>query len=228
MFVSRLILDPRCRQVRAEMLSPYEMHRTLQRGFDADRVEAGMLYRVDVDRATGVPTVLVQSQVEPSWDFVDQLPRYVLLTGEPNPDYKPFSPVFLAGQLLHFRLRANPTRKLSNRRTDTKHGVRVGLYTEEEQLAWLARKGEEGGFSVVSCHVVPEGKVYGKKTDPEKLDKDGKPKKHDMQHLAVRFDGVLQVTDPEALLGTVRRGIGSAKAFGFGLLSLARIEVTDG
>jgi len=223
MFVSRLILDPRCRRVRAEMLNPYEMHRTLQRAFEGDRVEAGMLYRVDVDRATGVPTVIVQSQADPRWDFLAQLPRYVLDTGEPNPEHKPFIPVFSAGQLLHFRLRANPARKLSNRRIGNRNGVRVGLYTEDEQLAWLARKGEEGGFRLLSCHVVPEGKVYGKKTSPETLDEEGRPTKHEMQHFAVRFDGVLQVTDPEALLGTLRCGIGPAKAFGFGLLSLARV-----
>ncbi len=39
----------------------------------------------------------------------------------------------------------------------------------------------------------------------------------------VRFDGVLEVTDPAALAAAVRDGLGSAKAFGFGLLSLAAI-----
>jgi CRISPR system Cascade subunit CasE len=42
--------------------------------------------------------------------------------------------------------------------------------------------------------------------------------------LAVRFEGVLEVTDPDQLLQTVSEGIGSAKGFGFGLLSLARAE----
>jgi len=40
-------------------------------------------------------------------------------------------------------------------------------------------------------------------------------------HLAVQFDGRLRVTDPGALKEAVRSGIGSAKAYGFGLLSLA-------
>ena len=40
----------------------------------------------------------------------------------------------------------------------------------------------------------------------------------------VRFNGLLQVTDPEKLMQAVRNGIGPAKAFGFGLLSLARAE----
>jgi len=37
----------------------------------------------------------------------------------------------------------------------------------------------------------------------------------------VRFDGTLEVTEPEIFLETVRQGIGSGKGLGFGLLSLA-------
>jgi CRISPR system Cascade subunit CasE len=40
--------------------------------------------------------------------------------------------------------------------------------------------------------------------------------------LSVQFDGLLQVLDPDALWHTVQAGVGSAKGFGFGLLSLAR------
>ena len=45
--------------------------------------------------------------------------------------------------------------------------------------------------------------------------------KRDLTLFGVRFDGVLAVTDPDALTGAVRQGIGPAKGFGFGLLSLA-------
>jgi CRISPR-associated protein Cas6/Cse3/CasE subtype I-E len=38
---------------------------------------------------------------------------------------------------------------------------------------------------------------------------------------AVRFDGILQVTNAELFLQTLRAGIGPAKGFGFGLLSVA-------
>jgi CRISPR system Cascade subunit CasE len=42
---------------------------------------------------------------------------------------------------------------------------------------------------------------------------------------AVVFDGMLEVSDPGRLRSALRHGIGSAKAFGFGLLSLARVPV---
>ena len=75
------------------------------------------------------------------------------------------------------------------------------------------RKGDAGGFGVVSCHVVPEGIIHAAK--PAGGDK------HKLSHLSVRFDGVLQVTAPDDLAGALESGIGPAKAFGFGLLSLA-------
>lgn len=42
------------------------------------------------------------------------------------------------------------------------------------------------------------------------------------QFSAARFEGVLQITDAQAFRAALENGIGSAKGFGFGLLSLAR------
>jgi CRISPR system Cascade subunit CasE len=39
----------------------------------------------------------------------------------------------------------------------------------------------------------------------------------------VDFEGILEVTDPEEFAAAVTAGIGPAKAFGFGLLSVARL-----
>jgi CRISPR system Cascade subunit CasE len=43
-------------------------------------------------------------------------------------------------------------------------------------------------------------------------------------HSAVEFQGELTVTHPAQLRATVATGIGSAKAFGFGLLVLAPLS----
>ena len=110
---------------------------------------------------------------------------------EPNPAVKPFDLKLAAGQSLGFRLRANPTVKKD---TDDGRSVRRGLLTEDEQMRWLARKAEAGGFSVLSVNVAREGKVGG---DIHRTnDETGKKETHDLTLLAVRFDGVLQVTDP--------------------------------
>jgi CRISPR system Cascade subunit CasE len=43
-------------------------------------------------------------------------------------------------------------------------------------------------------------------------------------HSAVEFQGVLTVNDPTGFHETFTRGVGSAKAFGFGLLVIAPIS----
>jgi CRISPR system Cascade subunit CasE len=43
-------------------------------------------------------------------------------------------------------------------------------------------------------------------------------------HSAVEYRGVLTVTDPARFYGTFTRGIGSAKAFGFGLLVIVPLQ----
>ncbi len=50
-----------------------------------------------------------------------------------------------------FQLCVNPTKKVAKLNSDgskTKNGRRVPLSTREEMLAWIVRKGEQGGFAV--------------------------------------------------------------------------------
>lgn len=57
------------------------------------------------------------------------------MTHPPPLDTKDRQLAFVAGQMLSFRLLANPTKKL--KADGRKNGIRVGLVTEEERLAWL-------------------------------------------------------------------------------------------
>ena len=111
-------------------------------------------------------------------------------------------------------------------------GKRVGLATEGEQVRWLLRRADAGGFQIPGTWVDARHPETGEPMQlpnfrvdvvPEGRDPNGKPG-HAGEFLAVRFEGVLAVTDPEAFRATVAVGIGSGKAFGFGLLSLARAE----
>lgn len=47
---------------------------------------------------------------------------------------------------------------------------------------------------------------------------------HGGELFSVRFDGILTVTDQALFRTTLEKGIGSAKGFGFGLLSIAHCE----
>ncbi|HEY89504.1 MAG TPA: type I-E CRISPR-associated protein Cas6/Cse3/CasE [Thermoflexia bacterium] len=226
MYLSRLILNPRTRRVQRELANPYELHRTLMRAFP-ENLPAGerVLFRVDVAPRTGVPAVLLQSHTRPDWAWLgapgarDYLIR--------SPATKEFNLTFTSGQTLAFRLRANPTVKHSA--PGEKQGRRDPLYREADQRAWLERKGQIGGFRIIQVHIVGEGNLYGrqplpKKGAPPEADKSSRPRFHKLTFHAVRFEGLLQVTNPEQLWQTVQTGIGSAKSFGFGLLSLGPVH----
>ena len=245
LYLSRLTLNSRSRQVMSELAHPYEMHRTLMRAFpkaadDAQakaRDEFGVLFRVDVDDRRAVAKVYVQSRIEPDWSFLDELNGYLAEnTGTPGYEFRDVSPAYRRlqdGQVLSFRLRANPTKRVA-KDGDPLKGKRVELQREEEQIDWLIGKGRggrdgvPGGFDLLrktgvdaegeegpiwSVEVRPEGKTKGRK-------KDG-GSGLTMTHLAVVFEGLLRVTDANAFLETLAGGIGSGKAYGFGLLSVA-------
>jgi len=214
MYLSRLILNPRSRRVQREIANPYEMHRTLMRAFPDDLREGDerVLFRLQTGR-NGALTLLVQSWHPPDWSHLvaREFRSYLQPVGEPNPAVKSFELNLAAGQVLAFRLRANPTVKRKFPNGDHK---RVGIYDEQEQLAWLRRKGESGGFRLLAVRTGGRGEVSAK------MKRNGKS--HTLKLTAVQFDGLLEVTDSGRLRETVRQGIGSGKGFGFGLLSLAK------
>jgi len=209
MYLSRLILNPRNRRVQREVADPYQMHRSLMRAFP-DGLEPGeerVLFRLEERPWPDGLVLLVQSHHRPDWSWLAEpgARGYLLPVDVPNPAVKSFDPRLAPGQVLAFRLRANPTVK--------RKGKRLGLYREEEQQQWLLRKAEQAGFRVLSVRIggqrVVTGVIHRGNT-------------HRLRLLSVQFDGLLEVIDPDRLREAVRWGIGSGKAFGCGLLSLAR------
>lgn len=215
MYLSRLILNPGSRRVQREVAEPYQMHRSVMRAFPPSLGGTGerVLFRVDAGPRSETLTLLVQSWALPDWSWLDERAArgYLQPVPGPNPAVKAFELQLSAGQVLSFRLRANPTAR--RKQEDGEH-KRVGLYREEEQVAWLRRKGEASGFRVLSVATGGGEVVAGAAGSGDD--------RHDLKLLAVQFDGTLQVTDPERLRQAVAHGVGSGKGFGFGLLSLAR------
>ena len=218
-YLSKLLLDPSSRQVQAELANRYELHRTLTAQFQAvRREEIGLLYRVEIPRSAGFEpiAILCQSLLEPNWSGL--VGRGLLLN---QPQVKTFELNLPEGNRYHFRLLANPTVRRVRHSTRSagsslsgQAGKRVGLYKLEEQVNWLARKADESGFRVESVQTTKLGMVECTKRKDERS--------FQIKHFAVQFDGLLTITSAEIFQKAVHAGIGSAKAFGFGLLSLAK------
>lgn len=239
-FLSRLHLDPLSRRAQSELARPYEMHRTLCHAFpnligDA-WTAARVLFRTDDER--GRLQLLVQSKHEPDWHaFMSHLngARYLLAP----PQVKEWQPQFRTGQTLRFRLLANPT--FRPKKEDGSDGERRGLYREPERLDWLARQSTRCGFALPMMQTTlrrnGEPLIFrGRPHDELTLDlptcqvidlNDGRRfplPDNRVKFSAARFDGVLQVADAGLFRHAVENGIGPAKGFGFGLLSVAPVE----
>lgn len=181
------------------------------------KTDSGFLFRID-PLPGGRAMILVQSAVWPDWEYAFHNAGYLLAA---PPQVQSFDPCFTQGQILRFRLAANPTRRLSQHSLEadgqpieTKWiGKRIPV-RNEQLFDWLARRAEPAGFSVEEdCTEIQPGYIYVNKKKAQK-DKGQRLR-------SVRYDGILQVTDPDGLRKTIIQGIGPGKAFGFGLLSLA-------
>ena len=226
MYLSKLSLHTRNRKSFRVLQSPYHLHAALLRAFPLYKKtnkSSGILFRqerkLDKDSWT---TVLVQSLMRPDWELLKNDMGSAFQYDRP----KGISNLqFRDGQQLCFRLRANPIKTIrdengrKNRKGEIKR-CRVPLLNENQQIAWLKKKEKEirpgisGGFQINSCSVIDEGDWnHRKKNESEPI-----------RIHAVLFEGVLTVKEATFFLEeAVKKGIGPAKSFGCGLLSLARV-----
>ncbi|WP_437744053.1 type I-E CRISPR-associated protein Cas6/Cse3/CasE [Sorangium sp. So ce1504] len=242
MYLSRALLNPISRAVRADIADIEGLHRTIMRAFPDDagphpRKAHGVLFRVDEAVQRGRFVLLVQSATRP--DFT-RLPKDYFLDIQEDLGFTEPSPIenpairevgserarIGAGDFFRFRLRANPTRRIDTKSGDDgkrRNGRRVELRDEASRIGWLRRKAEEGGFALCGAEdgagaggvsAVEERKLTGRKSGAS----------DERQHLTlapVLFEGRLRVTDASRFREALAAGIGPAKAYGFGLLSIA-------
>ncbi|RHX83882.1 type I-E CRISPR-associated protein Cas6/Cse3/CasE [Leptospira stimsonii] len=93
---------------------------------------------------------------------------------------------------------------------------KVGIYLENDQLEWIHKKALDNGFSLLEVMIEKESDSSASKT--KRSDLPSIPKIH-----TVTFSGILRITDPEKFKIAYTKGIGSGKAFGCGMLLLARV-----
>ena len=231
-YLSRVQLNARNRQVRTDLSDCPALHRTLMRAFpEAEtpgtkaRASFGLLYRVEPEP---VGQLLLQSQTEPDWSKLP--PRYIATAqdGEEVAGTKRIDEAWQAierGQVLRFRLQANPTKRVGAQDSPAR-GKRVELVGEEEQIAWLARKGSTSGFRLGELRVRStvlnvRASALSKSTGRRPNERGGMSR---LTFGSVLFDGLLEVTDSPSFLTALAMGVGPGKAYGFGLLSVGAVK----
>jgi CRISPR system Cascade subunit CasE len=177
--------------------NPYEIHRLLWSFFpgapDDDR---SFLYRVTYGKRGEPLRLLMQSFIAP--DMNVRVKGCVLLRT------KEFRPSLRESARYRFLLCANPIKRLCKER------CRLPLIDEDQLLVWLAHKLEPAA-EIESADIAEKRNLYFRK--------EGEAGKIAI----VTFAGVLKVLSSEKVADLIKKGIGPAKAFGCGLISLARV-----
>lgn len=182
-----------------------------------DREDRGYLFRVMAEsRDRGTVTALVLSYDAPHQDTPERPWGAVRRV-----ECKPFAPVIQTGALLDYEIRINATAVVTSptgrkKRTDVWDAVFAADRNDprtphEVYTAYLQRK-LDGVAEILEGRVTARGQVRARRPGA----------RAPIAFIATNLIGTLRVSDPAALLETIRFGIGRSKAFGCGLLCLSR------
>lgn len=209
MILTRFHLNARRHGARALLSSPQAMHAALLSGFPPGREGGRILWRVDADDPLR-PTVYVVSQDRPDFTHIEEQGGWPTQPTTLSASYHVLLESLTEGQTWAFRLRANPT----HRATIGGRKLVVAHATVGHQQRWLAERAERVGVNLGSGES-PTMRV----TDRSVLSfRRGEGR---VTLGVATYDGVLTVTDPALLRTALVEGIGRAKAYGCGLMTLA-------
>lgn len=197
MYLSLLELNTQNKEVRRDVANQYEMHSTLKRAFT--NINERFLWRLE-NKYRGYPAIIVQSASKPSWGNITIEDYFI------NYEFKDYNITeFLNNrEILRFRIEANPTIK--------KDGRRRALITIEEQRTWIYEKAKKSGFNIQALTI----------EKPQLISVTKRKTGDVIQIHSVLYEGILQIISIELFIRALESGLGPAKAFGFGLLSVAR------
>jgi len=188
-------------------IDSYQLHRKIWQLFpDKADDERSFLFRVENKQQNCEQIILLQSVYQPKTTSNE----FLLLNGPKEIDYD-----IKSENSYRFMLRANPTKKIKDKNGKTKNQgkVRVPLIDEDEIVAWLKRQ-------LSDCAEIEDVKLLQK--DLIRFHKNKKGENHVGKIQTVTFMGILTVTNSDLLINKIMKGLGPAKSFGCGLLTLAK------
>ena len=224
MYLSCAELDLTQRSVLRVVSSPYRMHAVIAASLgDAPSSEDGrwrQLWRIDDTTDPGMARLYVVSPEPPDRrELLDRLGPEGVVSLESKP-YGPFVERISAGSTWAFRLKANPTRKVKVDKGSMPReeviGTIQGHVTVDQQIAWLVDHSASNGFELVGG---TEGVLVSHRKR-EVFDRQGEK----VTLVTAQYDGVLRVTDAESFKRALGFGIGRAKGFGCGLLTVVPVQ----
>lgn len=221
MFLTRMQLNPARRGTRRLISSPHTIHAAVLAAYSDPRPSADgrVLWRLDQYENGKKLLLYVVSPEKPDFTHVIEQAGWPTTHAWETRSYAELLDSLRAGQRWSFRLTANPTHAVRKEgMDDTKPLAHV---TVDQQLRWLVDRAVGLGFRIVPAIV---GADDG---DPDLVvvDRDVRRFKRRRSTVTIAtatFEGTAEVIDGDALRRCLTHGIGRAKAYGCGLLTLAR------
>lgn len=223
MYLSRVEVDTANRAKTRDLTHLGAFHNWVEQSFPAE-IAAGKRQRHlwRLDQLAGKRYLLVLSQ-----DLPDPagLLRYGVAGTVQSKAYDPLLARVQAGQLMRFRLTANPSYRM--KRPGERQGRVVPHITAAQQRKWLEDRAEKAGFQLVDQQDVDDDAAFFEpafdivsRDWPVLHRKQG----HGARLSRVTFEGVLRVTNATTFRQTLVTGLGREKAFGMGLLTVIPVD----
>ncbi|WP_277259730.1 type I-E CRISPR-associated protein Cas6/Cse3/CasE [Olegusella massiliensis] len=253
MLFTRFPINMSRRDAYKLLASPYNMHAAISCSFPpsenrADNSNGRILWRIDREE-NGVHILYIVSPDEPSLVGLDEQIGWPDLSQQwATRSYDSFLNNIANGQTYTFRLFANPTLNRSTRggasdlASRTGASKRIGHLTALQNAAWLiGQEAYENTDVEIPALFINHGQNRAERNGFKVMrDLAGNPlltvsqmgkrnfrqgnKGRSITISVAQYDGVLEVTNAEALKFALTHGIGHAKGFGCGLLTIAPLR----
>lgn len=235
-YLSRIWLNPLRTGTQRLLRNPQNVHAAVLGGLAAQPVTERTLWRLDLPDAHRAE-LLVLTRSRPSWEHLVEQAGW---PGAEEPQamvrsYQPLLDRLSRGQEYAFRLRANPVSATRNpaapstaqkerlAATGRPRGVLVPQRTVAHQLSWLTDRIHSWGFTLLATEAGdPQVRLsHRERLTFTKTGDDGNRRRVVVQ--TATYEGLLQVNDADVARSTLLNGVGRARAYGCGLLTLAPI-----
>ncbi|OZM71264.1 type I-E CRISPR-associated protein Cas6/Cse3/CasE [Amycolatopsis antarctica] len=216
-YLTRFEFNTARRGSRTLLASPQRLHAAVLAAFPAGQAVPGeqgrVLWRLD-NKQNQTLLYLVSPHRPDLTHLVEDCGRPSTQTWQTR-EYAPLLARLTVGGRWAFRLTANPVRS-TRKDENASRSQRFGHVTVAQQTQWLLSRTDKHGFTVFEGDSKePDVAVHAR--GMSKFARQGRT----VTIATATFEGTLEVVDPDALRHALVHGIGPAKGYGCGLLTLA-------
>lgn len=209
MYFSRVMIDTENRKKIRELDHLGAYHNWVESSFPKDTKEDRKVWRIDVLQEKKY--LLIVSETKPD---IDKLERYAVEGSAETKDYDGFLASLKNGQILRFKIDANPVISKSSGKQSGKRGRVFPHITEEQKMEYLKQRDRKNGFELM------EDGFFISKSEFKILKKKNFPT---IKISVTTFEGILKITDVDLFRNILVKGLGKKRAYGCGMMTVIPI-----